>query len=352
MSRGFYVPVLFLLSALLLLTGCVPDLLPFMLREEEEGEIVRPEQRVEEERVEEPAEEPEEELPEGMLFLQVYYGEEKGGYLIPFTVAVPWTEGVARAALEKVIRGPTPAQEMRYGLTSYVPPTTEILGLNIRDGLARIDLSREFFNYDPEQEKLVLNSIVFTLLQFSNVEEVEILVGGAPPEAFPGGTVVNVFGRERGINLEVEEGVVNDFTRGQEITLYFCSVLGESRVFYVPVTRVVEKEGDELQITLEELLEGPREGRGLFSDIPPATELRNLALQGETVIVDFSGAILEYRGGLSGEENIKNQLLLTLTELHGVEKVGILVEGERKTLEYGTSFQEPLPRPAALNRLD
>ena len=172
-----------------------------------------------------------EELPEGILYLQVYYVDGKDNYLVPVTVPVPWTQGVARAALEKLIEGPTPAQEMRYGLSSPLPPTTKILGLTIRDGLAKVDLSEDIMSYDPGDERNVLNSIIFTLLQFPSVNEVQIMVEGFPPETFPGGTSgKGTFGWERGLNLEVADEVI-EIDKTQPVMLYYCAVLGENRIF-------------------------------------------------------------------------------------------------------------------------
>jgi len=292
-----------------------------------------------------------ENLPEGVLYLKVYFLEGRGHYLLPITFAFPWTEGVARASLEKLIEGPTPAQEMRFGLRSPVPPTTKILGLTIRDGLAKLDLSRSFLSYDPGEERQVLNSLIFTLLQFPTIKEVEILVEGEVPEFFPGGTPgKGPFDRDRGLNLEVGEDT-GDLENTRKVTLYFCTVLGENHIFYVPVTRLVSGSRDIFKAAVEELLKGPRPGGFLFSELPEGTKLRSLTLQEGTLIVDLSRELINYKGGLRGEKNIFSQLVLTLTDIEEVERVQVLVEGEKTVLPYGTSFQEPLLRPLLVNHL-
>lgn len=334
-------PLLLCLLLLLLPAGCVQDFWPQISEEREEEEKVIPREE----------EQKKEELPEGVLALLVYFPEGSGRYLVPVTVTLPWTEGVARAALEKLIEGPSPAQEMRYGFVSYLPPNTKVLGLTIRDGVARVDLNSPFLHYDPGKEKAVLGSIIYTLLQFPSVEEVELLVEGSPVEELPGGAVVEgTFDRSWGLNLEVAEEVL-DFGNTSQLRLYFCSLLGGNNIFYVPVTRVVESGEDLLEQTLNELLKGPRPGSDLFSEFPEETRLLNFTVQENIVVVNFSKELLNYRGGLAGEENIKNQLLLTLTEIPTVEKVQVLVEGEKVTLGYGTSFHDPLPRPRMLNLL-
>lgn len=326
--------------------GCAQDFFPYLSREKEDPQDVIPE-----EQDREGIRQQQEELPEGILYLQVYYVDGKDNYLVPVTVTVPWTQGVARAALEELIKGPTPAQEMRYGLSSPLPPTTKVLGLTIRDGLAKVDLSKDIMSYDPGDERNVLNSIVFTLLQFPSVEEVQIMVEGFSPDEFPGGTSgKGTFGWERGLNLEVADEAI-EINKIQPVTLYYCAVLGENHIFYMPVTRVISADREIIKATLEELLKGPRSESSLFTELPPGTELRDFVLQDNTLIADFSKEIMNYKGGLSGEKNVIMQVILTLTQLPGVEKVQLLVEGEKIKLNYGTPLDEPFLRPLVINPL-
>ncbi|NMB41175.1 MAG: hypothetical protein GX996_04485 [Firmicutes bacterium] len=336
--------VLICFVAFLLSGGCLEDYWPRLLQQEEEPKLI-----ISGEEEGERPDEKEIELPEGMLSFQVYFLEGKGNHLLPVAVTCPWTEGVGRAALEKMIEGPTPAQEMRYGITSPVPPTTKVLGLAIRDGLAKTDLNESFLSYDPGKENFVLNSIAFTLLQFPTIEAVQLLVEGSVPEAFPGGTPGDViFTKERGINLEPSERAAGS-EDSRTAMLYFCTVLGDNHIFYVPVSRSIAGSGEIHEMVIQELLEGPQKDSFLFSELPPDTKLLNSKLYEDILMVNFSQEILNYKGALSGEKNIYAQLILTLTEIPGIEKVQLLVEGEKIILDYGTSFQEPLSRPQFFN---
>lgn len=91
----------------------------------------------------------------------MYYWEGTRGLLILVTVLKPWTEGVARRALEILIEGPVPSTEVEYGFSSPRPPTTEVIGIAIKDGLARVDLGSDFLDYEPEKERAVLGSVIY-----------------------------------------------------------------------------------------------------------------------------------------------------------------------------------------------
>ncbi len=337
------------LAVLLGMTGCLQEFVPQIFQEQENDADAGFANGDEEIWGEEAGEE---KLPAGVLRLQVYFVEGNKHYLVPITILKPWTEGVARTALEKMIQGPSPAEEMRFGISTPLPPQTEIAGINIREGLCRVDFSRAFLDYDPGLEREVLGSVIHTLLQFETVNEVEIVVEGSPVETFPGGTPgEGTFDKYYSLNLEVAADL-EDLAGGEQYRLFFCALLGDNETFYVPVTRVLDGGKDPVETTVEELFKGPRTGSGLYSDLPTHTTLKNFSLQGGNLVINFSSELLNYQGGLSGEENIKNQLALTLTALPGVERVQILVEGEAIVFPQGTSFRYPLTSPLLFNQLD
>lgn len=331
-------------SIILLLPGCLQEYLPYLQKEKEETTEIHPAE-------EENGWWEEEGLSPGTLYPRLYLVEGKGKYLLPVTVSLPWKEGVARATLEKLIEGPTPAQEMRYGLHTPLAPHTEVRGLSINEGLAKLDLNTAFLDYNPGEEEFVLDSILFTLLQFPVINEVQLLVEGVIPENFPGGTSgQEIWSKTGGINEEVGEAFAG-LEDSRAVTLYFCTVLGENHIFYVPVTRLVATAKDHLETAIEELFRGPCAGSSLFSDLPAGVQLRGLALQEEVLTVDFSKEILYYRGGRRGEKNMLMQLLLTLTAIPGVDKVQLLVDGEKMNLPYGAPCREPLAQPLIVNPL-
>ena len=93
---------------------------------------------------------------------------------------------VAGNAIRALIDGPTPAEQDTELFTS-IPPDTLLLGLTIADGLATIDLSREFEAGGGTTNILSrLAQVVYTLTQFPTVDEVLFMLDGAPVEVFSG----------------------------------------------------------------------------------------------------------------------------------------------------------------------
>lgn len=266
-------------------------------------------------------------------WVRVYYLDEEQRFLVPVTIAIPWTEGIARATLEQIIFYPQRKEDLlKYGLKAPLPKGTAIIGLMITDKLAKVDFSAAFLDHCPEKEKSVLNSVLLTLTEFDTIERVKLMVEGFELSEFPGGALVmDYFGPERWVNLEVEADV-EEHCHSSTVSLYFCYLSPKGVIFYVPVTRVIPQHECLLRATINELLDGPRHGSGLFSELPPDLTLLDIELVDGLLVVDLSEELLNHRGGRTGEENVVQQLTLTLTALLEVEQLKILVEGSGRIL--------------------
>ncbi len=107
--------------------------------------------------------------------LLLYFENEAGTAIVPVTKYVGG-QADAFAAMNELVKGPG-----QGGLKSAFPEGTELLGVTVDDnGIASINFSKELDTVKdkPEQEKALFRSIILTLMQFDNIDEVRILVDG------------------------------------------------------------------------------------------------------------------------------------------------------------------------------
>ncbi|MDP4180224.1 MAG: GerMN domain-containing protein [Bacillota bacterium] len=109
----------------------------------------------------------------------------------------------------------------------------------------------------------------------------------------------------------------------QTITLYFAN---EDNSLLVKEERsVVVTDGAVLRSAIKALMDGPQK-KGLRKTIPEGTSLLGIRRDGNTAILDFSK---EYNKSNDIAEIIERiSIVNTLTNLQGIEKVKILVEGK------------------------
>ena len=99
--------------------------------------------------------------------------------VFPTTRAIPWTEGIGRAAIEELFKGPT-AEEKAMDYFTNINPNVRINSLTIENGTARVDLSDELDRNVGGSCRVtaIRAQITETLKQFPTVQQVVISING------------------------------------------------------------------------------------------------------------------------------------------------------------------------------
>jgi len=105
---------------------------------------------------------------------EIGHPDRNGPFLVPVSKMVPITKGVARAAIEQLLAGPTPANRDGVpSITSLIPDGVRLLGLDVSEGIATVDLSG---NFEADDDAAVaaqrIAQVVYTLARFPSVQEV------------------------------------------------------------------------------------------------------------------------------------------------------------------------------------
>lgn len=105
-----------------------------------------------------------------------------GPFLAPIAREVPQTVGMARAALEQLLAGPTDGERKSTpSVTTFIPEGVRLLGVTVDRGLAVVDLSEEFAaTEDSASVSQRVAQVVFTLTRFDTVDRVLFREAGSP----------------------------------------------------------------------------------------------------------------------------------------------------------------------------
>lgn len=146
------------------------------------------------------ADDPQEATDDGeTTAVRLYFVAPGGGtpgradpFLVSVQREIPATPGIAKATLQALVEGPSSADAALIdGIATSVPEDTLVLGVNIADGLATIDLSREFEAGGGSFSMFArLAQVVYTATQFPTVDEVEFLLDGRTVNVFSGEGIV------------------------------------------------------------------------------------------------------------------------------------------------------------------
>ena len=90
----------------------------------------------------------------------------------------------ATAAVTELLKGPNPS-ETSNGWGTAIPAGSELLGIDLADGVATVDLSEEFASGGGSlSARMRLAQLVYTLTEFETIEGVALEIEGEPVSTF------------------------------------------------------------------------------------------------------------------------------------------------------------------------
>jgi len=288
----------------------------------------------------------------GQSVMTELYLIDKNGYVVPQTISLPSQQGVAKQALEHlVVDGPV-TNVLPNGFRAVLPAGTEV-DVDIKDGHATVDFSKEFSNYEASDELKILQAVTWTLTQFDSVETVKLQINGHELTEMPVNKTPITSNLSRATGINIDTSSTFDITNSTPITLYYLG--GEdNNYYYVPVTKRVDIKGDDMvTAVVNELVKGPGSSSNLLTEF-----MYDVALIAEPKIDKKEGKVaLNFNENIYGsfEEKIVSQslidvLVLSLTEQKGIESVEVLVNGETSLVtEDGKKLSDPVIRPEKVN---
>jgi germination protein M len=120
--------------------------------------------------------------------IKVYYSRNEK--VCAATRVIPKTQQVGAAAMKALLQGPT-ADEKQAGMVTNVPEGTTFLALDIKNGVATVDLSKEYESGGGSLSMFMrLAEVVFTLTQFPTVEGVNFKLDGEPISVLGGEGII------------------------------------------------------------------------------------------------------------------------------------------------------------------
>lgn len=284
------------------------------------------------------------------VLITLYY-RTKDGLLVPVTRKVTKQEGLAKAAINGLVdQALTREQLAYYGLYPVLPKGTTIRGLSIKNGNAIIDFSKEFLNSaNKNDEQMILSSVVYTLTGFKTISNVEIRVEGKNLDRLVNGTDLSKICNRQNTFINTEETELKD--ECVKCDLYYMVYGNKELNYLVPVSKQIEKtEDNQIPIMMfSELVKKPNESK-YFTSFPEGTKLLSYNGQNGLVTLDFSSQISNY-GGSEKEQSLLNQIYYTVSQLKGVKKVKILIDGKENTLPEGSEVAAAKNIPVTINKV-
>jgi len=221
----------------------------------------------------------------------------------------------AKELLNILIKDSSEENKIPSGFRGIIPSNTEILSLEYKDNLIKVNFNKYLLDVKKEYEEKVIEAIVYTLTSISEVKKVIIYVEGDILSKLPQ-TKINLpstLDRSYGINKEYNIKNYKDITK---VTIYYLNNYNEN-YYYVPVTKYLNDDRDKLEIIVEELSNSNK----LLSYLNSNTVLLDKKLENNKLYLTFNEYIFDNQDERIILDEVKNSISLTAIDNYDIDEV-------------------------------
>lgn len=283
------------------------------------------------------------------------YLKDQNGLLAPVSMSLPTLGDLtfAESELSALVTGGAYSGYLPEGFTGVLPQGTEIKDVSIDtdNKLAVVEFNSKFTEYQPEEERQILEALTWTLTGNPDVQSVQLWVDGRKLNEMPvnGTPLAQSLSRGMGINLDLGSTLS---TNTSPVTVYFTDSTPDGLEYYVPVTRLVEPSNDRLKSALNELIKGP-ESNGLDMVLTAGTLLESV-ITGEDGIVTVALQDDIFAEGDSVPTSLLQSVVMTVVDNSGNPDIKVKITlNDQKTVmgEDEQNYGEPVTKPEYINKI-
>ena len=259
----------------------------------------------------------------GNTELTLYFADSEGKYLLAEKRSIPYTEPqqLPEQVVELMIAGP-----QSVGMYPTLPQGTDLLDINVENGVCAVDFNGDFYNNRPQEERaeqLTLMSVVNSLCQVEGVDQVQFYVEGRRLRTY---TYLDISGPYVADSAAV--GPIRSDIGELDVTLCLCAA-GESLLHRLPVRIRAGSGTAGEEALLLALVSYPSQNglvNPLFGASPSAVNVSDGLCTVDFSDLSFVGA--SYNDQLAAVRS----LVGTMVCLPNINRVQITVEGQQAVL--------------------
>ena len=214
-----------------------------------------------------------------------------------------------------------------YGL---IPNGTTLNNISLENKLLKLDFSKEFLNTNEENERKMLESIIYSLTELEEVENILIFIEGEQLTELP-------FSKEKlPIILDKDFGVnkiyeINSIKDTKKTTIYYGSKT-EDVFYYVPITYVSNTDQEKVEIIIEKLKTSPLYESKLISYLHANAEITDYQILEDEIKLSFNKYLLDELNNSNLLEEVQYTIYLSLRDTYNIETVEFDIQNEEKNV--------------------
>lgn len=212
------------------------------------------------------------------------------------------------------------------GFSAIIPKNTRLIDFDVKDGLLKINFSKEFLSVSVEDENKMIEALIYSLTTIKEVDNIMIFVEGErllklPNSSKPLDLYLN---RSYGINKVID---ITNFHNTSTVTIYYLSK--KEDYYYIPVSYISNNPNEKIEIIINSLKSNKLNNTNLLSHLNYQVELMNYETTEQEIELDFNEVLLDsvYNGKL--KEEVKYAVSYSIHDTLGIENIIFMVNSAK-----------------------
>ena len=248
----------------------------------------------------------------------------ENGYLIRKSILLD--KDTVRENVLKIVDELTESDTTKFsnGFRGVIPKECSVLDVIVGSNLVTLNFSKEFLNVLEENEKKMIESVVFSVLDYTKLDGVVILVEGELLTEYPNSKekLDKVLTKNIGINKQYN---IKSRDNLLSVVLYYVvDIDGDN--YYVPVTKYLNDTKEKIDIIVEELVNDNINDAGLMSFLNNKVELIEYDEANNVMVLNFNEYLFDYNNFVLDE--VLYSISYSVFENYDVNMVMFEVNGE------------------------
>ncbi|MEG0794420.1 MAG: GerMN domain-containing protein [Bacilli bacterium] len=213
------------------------------------------------------------------------------------------------------------------GFSAIIPKNTKLLSMDLKEGLLKLNFSKEFLDVSKEYENKLIEALIFSLTEMGEVEKIMIFIEDKQLTKLPHSNkeLPNTLDKTYGINKIYN---IETLKETSKTTVYYLSKNNDV-FYYVPVTEVSNEHIERVEIIIKNLKTTPIYHTNLISYLTASANLLSYQLLENSISLSFNNKILANIEEKDILEEVKYSISLSLRDTYGINTVIFNVENEK-----------------------
>lgn len=215
---------------------------------------------------------------------------------------------------------------------AIIPINTTLNDISLKDGLLKLDFSKEFLNTTKDNEKKLIEALVYSLTELKEVDNILIFVEGKQLLELPFSKekLPSILNKDFGINKVYNIDSIKNTTK---TTVYYTSKVDDF-TYYIPITYVSNETEDKIEVIIEKLKTSPIYESNLISFLHANAEVTNYEVLEEEIKLSFNKYLLNELTSDEVLEEVKYTIFLSLRDTYNIRKVEFTVLKDEGNMNF------------------